>query len=480
MPTPGFARTLRARFGLRAFVLSLAVIETVAISTGLYWRSHLIDSVAEGLTVHVESIASELDLGLADALGSRTGEGVFVLPAPETGVQILSSEGTVLAASRRLVGRPALVPMTAVSTISDVTEPTRLTDELFGDAMVVTSTVDVGTRSYVIEAIAALEEVDRTSLIMCVGVPAAGLLVAALIGWGVSVSVGSALRPVRRLAQRAAEVADEARPTPLGVTAHTAELNDLTTRLDHLLGAIRISFEREQAFLDDASHELVTPIAVALAELDLALRSNPDPSTTAALISAREELRRLDRVAGDLLILARERSTGLEMIEQLDLGEVARRAAELVRRDPNQRPVRIQVAGAGTVAGDPYALERVFTNIIANAARHCTLSVDVQIGADSSYTWATIADDGPGIPDHLLANLFDRFTRLPDRQAHSTGLGTAIAAEIIAKHGGTIEAHNRPSGGAHITIRLPRRDLGSSSADETGSGQPARPNVQDP
>jgi signal transduction histidine kinase len=67
----------------------------------------------------------------------------------------------------------------------------------------------------------------------------------------------------------------------------------------------------------------------------------------------------------------------------------------------------------------------------------------------------TIADDGPGFPDHLLDHIFDRFTRGPDRRAHGTGLGTAIAAEVISTHGGSVDASNAAAGGAVVTIVLP-------------------------
>jgi len=452
MPFPRPA-TLRAQFGLRAFLLALIALELATFATGWLWRARALDAVAEGLNAHIHSIEADLELDLATDLDSPTTDGPMLLPAPEVGIQIVSQESGVLAASSRLLDRAPLIPVGDVTATGTATST--VTDEEFGHALINAELVTIAGRRFVIEAIAGLDDVDGAARITWLVFPLVSLLLAALIGFTVSISVDRALRPVKSLAGRAAEIAAGRRPLRLDVQARTTELRDLAAQLDRLLDSIRASFDREQAFLDDAAHELRTPIAIAQNELDLAYRSAPDQQTGEALRSALDELRSLDRTAADLLVLARARAAGREAFVPVDLGEVARQAAAVVQRDPRQRRVPINVTGSGLVFGDPDGLQRAATNVIANAARFCTNSVVVEVGAVSEDVVMTITDDGPGIPDHLLGTLFDRFARGAGREAQSTGLGTAIAAEVVASHGGTITAHNGRVAGAVITIRLP-------------------------
>jgi signal transduction histidine kinase len=448
-------KTLSARFGWRAFWFSFLVLGLVTLGTGLFWRARLLDTIRDGLTAHIRSVESELQLVAPNGLDPFPVDGLVVLPAPETGIQIVTLGGDVLASSPRLAGAAPLVPVDELPAAAGVLVTRNVTTAGLGHSMVMAATIEVSDHMYAVEAVVSLAEADQACWMTCLVLPGVAGLVAALIGIGVAISIGYALRPVRVLTRRAAEVAGRRKPSPLKVTASTAELQELATQLDLLLEAIRASFEREQTFLDDASHELRTPIAIARAELDLAKRSRPDPNTAAALDSALEEIERLDQAAGDLLVLARARAAGPDGFRPIEVAPIARRAVTNVQRAPDARDIEITVAGGGVVDGDPNALERALTNLVANAARYCHSYVDVTAAASGLDVTITVADDGPGIPDHLLDSLFDRFSRGSDRQAHSTGLGTAIAAEVVAVHGGTISAGNRLHGGAEITITLP-------------------------
>jgi signal transduction histidine kinase len=271
------------------------------------------------------------------------------------------------------------------------------------------------------------------------------------------VAIDRALRPVQSLTHRAAEIATGRRRLRLDVTADTTELKELSTELDRLLDALRAAFDREQEFLDDASHELRTPLTIAKTELELALRTaRPGPEVRQALESAIEELDRVQATASELLVLARARAAGERGFETVDVRTIADQAAELVRRDRRRCNRRIEVEGSGRALGDEQALERALVNLIGNAVDHATANVRVEItDSQPAGLQITIADDGPGFPDDLLDHLFDRFTRGPDRRAHSTGLGTAIAAEVISTHGGSVDASNAAHGGAVVTIVLP-------------------------
>jgi signal transduction histidine kinase len=446
------AATLRSRFGWRAFWVTLIILVSGTVATGWFWRGQVINATRDALEAHISTVQTALQIDIASGFDPFADGRVFLLVTPEIGLQILSGNGDLLAVSADLTRMP-LIPLDEVSDSEGIERRQPVAG--YGDSLVRAVRVDEGEISYYIEVVTTLDELDRASTVTYVFGPIVSLGVAALMGISVSFTVGAALSPVQRLSERAAVVADGGQPEALNVAANTAELEGLSRDLDHLLERIRQSFDREQQFLDDASHELRTPIAIALTELDLARREASEENTRLALESALEELRRLDRMASDLLVLARERAAGTEGFVPVDLGAVGRAAAEAVRRDPRQRAVRIEVSGTASIVGDCDSLERALVNLIANAARYCDQSVRVTISQSDHAATVVVADDGPGIPDHLIDDMFDRFVRGRSRGARSTGLGTAIASEVIRHHGGVISAANRPEGGAVVTMRFP-------------------------
>lgn len=289
------------------------------------------------------------------------------------------------------------------------------------------------------------------------------VVVSGLVGAAVALTVRTKLLPIFELTNRIGESTGAHRPERLDVATDTLEMHDLVTSVDVLLGEIRDLREKEESFVHDASHELRTPIAIARAELDLAQRECHDPDTDAALRSAIEELDRLHQTATDLLVRARDNSLDRENVKPTSLEDVARRAAEIVQRHSPDSGVRLSVSGSGRVPGDAAALERCFVNLLDNAVSHCSATVNVAVSSDEDVV-VTITDDGPGLPDELVPRLFERFARA-DQREDSFGLGTAIAAETVRAHGGTISAANLETGGAELTIHLPALTEGGQRDD---------------
>jgi two-component system OmpR family sensor kinase len=454
--SPVLGESLRARFGVRAFLVSLVVLGAAVVGTGLFWRATLMDDITDTLADHITSVDSELEILAQDNRFPPTGTDPEILTQPEHGAQVLSSEGTLVAASRELVGLPAAIPASTVVSAPSTTVTTVVQNPVYGHALAVGESFTLDGNRYAVEAITALTDVDEAAQLTFIWGPVVALVVSLGLGLGVTLSVDRALRPVRQLTRRAADLAAGRRHLRLDVSAETTELQELTSQLDELLDAIRAAFEREQAFLDDASHELRTPIAIARVELELAQRGAPEnEGVRAALDSAIEELDRVESTASALLVLARARAASDHGFGPVEMGDLGNRAAERVRRDPRHRSSEITVTGQASVLGDEDALERALVNLIANAADHCRSSVTVTIGCPDDVT-VEIADDGPGIPDHLLDHLFDRFSRGASEESGSVGLGTAITAEILAAHEGSIVAANRATGGAVVTMHIPK------------------------
>jgi signal transduction histidine kinase len=222
-----------------------------------------------------------------------------------------------------------------------------------------------------------------------------------------------------------------------------------------MLDRIDDAAARERAFLDDASHELRTPIAIVRGELELARSRASDDEQQATLDSVLDEVERLERLAHNLLVLARSRSGNLTAGNTpVDLETVIDRAARAIGRRAGNRQVQVHCIGNGVVNGDESSLQRAMLNLLDNAVRYAGSEVRVFVAEERTFVDVTVADDGPGFPDDLLPHVFERFTRDPGIGG-GMGLGLSITSAIAAAHGGHVTAANRPGGGAEVRLRLP-------------------------
>jgi two-component system, OmpR family, sensor kinase len=283
-------------------------------------------------------------------------------------------------------------------------------------------------------------------------------LLAAIVSIGGWFLAGAALKPVRDLVEEADEisaVAARGHRRRLSVPETGEELADLARHLNELLARIEGALEHERAFLDDASHDLRTPISIVRSELELARMQTEEGSELArALDSSLEEVDRLDRLAVNLLVLARTRSAGPLRPEPVELGALSQRAAETVARSRDGDAVPVEVTGSAQIRGDEDAIERAVLNLVENAARHADRRVDVAVSTVGDDAVIVVRDDGPGFPPELLGHAAGRFVR-GAADEHGAGLGLAIVDAIAAAHGGELEIENRPDGGAEVQLRVP-------------------------
>ena len=297
----------------------------------------------------------------------------------------------------------------------------------------------------------------RQRLLMVLLVAAPPLLAA--LGTGGWLVVRAALRPVDVLTREAAEISSLESDRRLPDVPGDDEIARLAQTLDGMLGRLRVAFDRERGFVDDASHELRSPIAVLRGELELALRASGDTAEVErSLRAALGEAERLSRLADDLLVLARERAGSLvvrdDPVDLLDLAATeARRLAPVVG---------LQVAIVGdpvVVRGDAERLRQVIANLLHNSAVAGSTTVRVRVARNRAFATLEVADDGPGFPPGLADRVFHRFVR-GDRartpRGSGAGLGLSIVRAIVVAHGGNVAAHNGPPlGGAVVTAQLP-------------------------
>ena len=285
---------------------------------------------------------------------------------------------------------------------------------------------------------------------------AAGVVLAGGAGWVVATN---GLRPVRRLTAAAERVARTSELHPIKVTGHD-ELARLTTSFNQMLLALDASQQRQRQLVADAGHELRTPLTSLRTNIELLGQAaeNPERQLTAAqtteiMDDVRAQLQELTTLVGDLVELARDEPMARDP-EPLDLADTVASALERVR--PRAPGLTFDVsAEPWTVIGEPMLLERAVTNLLDNAAKwspeHGTVTVRLNDGV------LTVRDEGPGITDHDLPHVFDRFYRSSEaRTLPGSGLGLSIVRRAAERHGGTVTAESPEHGGSLFTMTVPR------------------------
>lgn len=233
------------------------------------------------------------------------------------------------------------------------------------------------------------------------------------------------------------------------------ELAGLARSINAMAAGLERSRGLERQFLLSVSHDLRTPLTSIRGFADaLAEGKDPDPAHAAGIIGA--EARRLERLVGDLLELAKldARRFALDM-RATDLAEVVSDTAEGFRPAADAAGVTLTVTserGAAHAAADPDRLAQVVANLTENALKFAAGAI--RVGSAGVEAW--VEDDGPGIPAADLARVFEPFwqsSRAPAREV-GTGLGLAIVAELVAAMGGTVRAEPIAAGGTRIAVTL--------------------------
>ena len=221
------------------------------------------------------------------------------------------------------------------------------------------------------------------------------------------------------------------------------------------------NWERQRQFVTDASHELKTPLAAIRLLTDSILQTeNIDRETAREFVTdIGQEAERLSRITEDLLRLTRLDSNVLErpvVVDALPVLEQVMRMMSLVAQEKGV-DLTYEAAEGCAVRSTRDELYQVIYNLTDNALKYSAgAAVQVSLRKCGGQVVLTVADRGPGIPEEDLPRIFERFYRVDkarSRAAGGTGLGLSIVSDTVRRQGGTVEAANRPGGGAVFTVR---------------------------
>ena len=185
-----------------------------------------------------------------------------------------------------------------------------------------------------------------------------------------------------------------------------------------------------------------------------------DEQLAAMLATALRQARRLSRLTQELMDAERLHSGRLHLSRhRVDLREVVQRAVEAARPLMDGQSLRHEVGSEPLIVeADADRLEQVMLNLIGNAVTHAPASeyIDIRMQRSGAEAEIQVQDYGPGIPKPELPRIFSRFYQVPHGEGSvGLGLGLYIAHQIVAAHGGTIDAASRDDEGSTFTIRLP-------------------------
>jgi len=307
------------------------------------------------------------------------------------------------------------------------------------------------------------------------------VLAFALIGgWLISWGVLLAVRRITRTAQSISASRDFSQRVPTTSTASRDELMTLATTFNEMLANLQESYQRQQRFVADASHELRAPITSIRCNLDLLAKAPdlPTEEAQAALSDARAEADRMGRLVSDLLSLARSDENGQPVKDDYknkhrggELVDLDSLLLEVFRqyRHPGENADETMAHGPrlllqhitpAQVYGDADQLKQALVALLDNALKYTPSegSVSLSLTTDDNYATIKVSDTGIGILPEDVPHIFERFYRADharSRNLGGSGLGLSIVQSIVQEHQGSIDVESKPGKGSTFAVRLP-------------------------
>ncbi len=329
-----------------------------------------------------------------------------------------------------------------------VTVPLFLSDRLV-------STIQIAT------SLNAVDTTRNTLVIVLVLGSTGSMLVAGLAGW---LSTRRAMAPLQAVTETALQItrADDLSRRILYQGQPDDEVGQLIHAFNQTLARLENLFNTQRRFLADVGHELRTPLTVIRGNVDLMRRMGYTDEES--LESIENEVDRLTRLVGDLLLLAQAESGKIPLdmrVVELDtlLFEVMQQMRVLAG---DRLQLRLGEIDQVLVCGDRDRLKQVLVNLVSNAVNYTPSGGQVVVGVGKAGEQArlTVSDTGPGIPAEDLPHVFERFyrgekSRTRSRDRKGFGLGLSIAYWIVRNHDGRIEVDSQEGHGTTFCVWLP-------------------------
>lgn len=323
-----------------------------------------------------------------------------------------------------------------------------------------------GGKEYIVTAAAYdgygydnLYELQQTLLILFV----VGLTLLFLAGYFLA---RASLKPIRDIVKEAESITAQHIHKRLPVKNEKDELGELSTTFNALLERLEISFNSQKMFVSNVSHEMRTPLAALMAELDLALqKERSGEQYRQAMQNVLQDARRMNKLIDGLLNLAKADYQKEQIkMQEIRLDELLLDVREFILRAHPEYHIDLLFEQEEadddrliTVMGNLYLLNIAFSNLIENNCKYSdNKSSFIQISYWDKHTVIRLSDSGIGMSDTDKAHLFTLFYRgTQESVTEGHGIGMALSQKIIHLHQGTIAVHSEEGKGTTFVVELP-------------------------
>ncbi|MEE9543493.1 MAG: ATP-binding protein [Thermodesulfobacteriota bacterium] len=289
------------------------------------------------------------------------------------------------------------------------------------------------------------------------------VIIASAVGWFLA---RKALKPVVEITTIARRIGAESLNERLVVDGPSDEIGRLAATFNEMIERLEKSFKQVVQFTGDASHELKTPLTVMQGEIEVSLRTETTvEGFKEVLVSALEEIGRMNNIVTNLLDLAKADVDGLSSVrEPVRLDNVLIDTYELLQKVALEKGLTIDIVENEpiTVMGDKLRLGQLVFNLMDNAIKYTPAKedgrIDISLTIEDNFARLVVRDTGIGISSDEIGHIFDRFYRVDKartREAGGTGLGLNICKVIVDSMDGTITAASEPDLGSEFIVLLP-------------------------
>lgn len=325
-----------------------------------------------------------------------------------------------------------------------------------------TTTLSVGGSHFLLEIFEEVAAWEKISMTVMLSVLAALFIWVILLYVVNQYAFGRILSPFYDTVDRLEHISS---PNELGEPfpePNTYEIRVLNNALNTMLTQIKSSFDDQRKFIQNASHELLTPLSIIRqkAEKLISDSEEPDPSSLERLHEIQQTAVRLTRLSNALLLISRVENKQYEMSDEIDIIQIVERVLKELADFTEIKEITIETefSRAVNIKGNRELIHSAVYNIIQNAIKFSPDGGKIRISIAenaSDQIVLSVKDEGPGIPEDLIDQVFDRFRKGDKLSGHgssSPGLGLSIVKSICELHGCEYKAVNNPDKGVSFSL----------------------------